>query len=236
MGARIFEVFSSLQGEGPYAGERQIFVRFGGCNLCCDYCDEPGSIALSSGEHWTLPRLVEAIEALECVRSHSALSWTGGEPLLHALFLREAMEWARRRGFLNYLETNGTLTSAFKQVEGLVDVVAMDVKLPSATGVDTWEAHEQFAGALGGRAFIKIVLTESTNNTEWERVLRLVKKAPRKTALYLQPATQVDSTRAPGLRVRPIAEHRARAFLDAALADGIDAHLSPQQHPVWGMP
>ena len=36
----ISEIFSSLQGEGPYLGTKQIFVRFGRCNMHCVYCDE----------------------------------------------------------------------------------------------------------------------------------------------------------------------------------------------------
>jgi organic radical activating enzyme len=36
----ISEVFSSLQGEGPYLGVQQIFIRFGRCNMHCGYCDE----------------------------------------------------------------------------------------------------------------------------------------------------------------------------------------------------
>ena len=38
--AEISEIFSSLQGEGPYLGVKQVFVRFGRCNMHCTYCDE----------------------------------------------------------------------------------------------------------------------------------------------------------------------------------------------------
>jgi len=37
--ANLAEVFSSIQGEGVHIGRRQIFIRFVGCNLACEYCD-----------------------------------------------------------------------------------------------------------------------------------------------------------------------------------------------------
>src|SRR5438874_13402217 len=39
--AHLVEIFASVQGEGPWVGERQLFVRFLGCNLDCLYCDAP---------------------------------------------------------------------------------------------------------------------------------------------------------------------------------------------------
>ena len=37
--ARIKEIFPSVQGEGPFVGYKQLFIRFCGCNLACSYCD-----------------------------------------------------------------------------------------------------------------------------------------------------------------------------------------------------
>lgn len=37
--ANINEIFASIQGEGRYVGEKQLFVRFSSCNLKCAYCD-----------------------------------------------------------------------------------------------------------------------------------------------------------------------------------------------------
>jgi len=37
----VVELFSGLQGEGTHVGRRQIFLRLAGCNLACDYCDQP---------------------------------------------------------------------------------------------------------------------------------------------------------------------------------------------------
>ena len=41
--ASLVEVFSSVQGEGPEVGRTTVFVRFGGCDLRCRWCDSPGT-------------------------------------------------------------------------------------------------------------------------------------------------------------------------------------------------
>ena len=39
--ANLVEIFSSVQGEGPYVGVSTLFIRFGGCDLRCGWCDSP---------------------------------------------------------------------------------------------------------------------------------------------------------------------------------------------------
>ena len=99
----ISEVFSSIMGEGKYIGRRYIFVRFRGCPLQCIYCDEgikdnipsrverdPGSGAFQ--EYSNIERdLIEIVNNLK-TPDLFAVSFTGGEPLLHHKKLREYSE------------------------------------------------------------------------------------------------------------------------------------------------
>jgi 7-carboxy-7-deazaguanine synthase len=230
--ARLVEVFNSLQGEGPWLGQRQVFVRFGGCNLHCDYCDEPDTIPIPSGEVWTqdVLRLRILARAKESAVKPASISWTGGEPLLHAKFLRGQLEWARAQGFKNYLETNGTRAAEFAALEPLIDLAAVDIKLPSATGRETWSEHLEFLRKCApDRAFAKVVLTSKTTEAEWRQVIRLMQEVSMKIPLILQPAT-------PFAGVGAIDPKLAVKFLRQADALLKDVRLIPQWHPVWDLP
>lgn len=226
--ARVVEVFSSIQGEGVCLGQRQVFVRFGGCNLHCDYCDEPDTIPIPSGELWTAARLQGEIERLASARRHEAVSWTGGEPLLHPDFLEGLLRWARARRLKNYLETNGTRVEALRRLAPLVDTVAMDVKLPSATGRACWSEHLEFLRVAPEKTFAKVVLTATSSPEEWRQVIRLMQEVSTNIPLVLQPAT-------PRPGVETIAPERAVKFLHQAGALLKDVRLIPQWHPVWGV-
>jgi 7-carboxy-7-deazaguanine synthase len=226
--ARIVEIFSSIQGEGPRLGDHQIFVRLGGCNLNCDYCDEPDTIPIPSGEVWSADKVKKTILALEKKRRHASVSWTGGEPLLHPAFLKPMLAWARERGLKNYLETNGTRVQAFRALAPLCDWVAMDLKLPSATGRETWSEHLEFLRVAPEKTFAKVVLTSKTTQAEWRQVIRLMQEVSTNVPLVLQPATEREGTTAidPGTAVQ---------FLRQADALLKDVRIIPQWHPVWGL-
>lgn len=236
--AHIVEVFSSLQGEGVRLGERQVFVRFGGCNLHCDYCDEPDTIPIPSGTIWSRERMEAEILKLNKDAAHRSISWTGGEPLLHHKFLAGSLQWAKMQGLQNYLETNGTLPEALREVAGACDAIAVDLKLPSATGRETWSSHLEFLRVAPERSFVKVVLTAASTDAEWRHVIRLMQEAGPQIPLILQPATRTLSSRAKGAGpfVEPIAQERAVSFLRQARGLLKDVRLIPQWHPVWALP
>lgn len=232
----MVEVFSSLQGEGPYLGERQVFVRLGGCNLLCDYCDEPDTIPLRSGSVWSEEQLEKAVLRAAQGRSHPSVSWTGGEPLLHTHFLLGMMTWARNHGFKNYLETNGVLPKAFEEVRALTDIAAIDLKLPSATGRSYWKAHGEFLSLARAGDFVKVVLTGASKAEEWAEAVELLAERGPRLPLILQPATPTPSARGDGTMVVPLPQDKLMAFVEIARERLADVRIVPQWHRIWGLP
>ena len=124
MNAPIIEIFSSFQGEGVLIGQRQIFVRFAGCNLNCDYCDTKHSISKKEGMLMTPEEVVSKIESILTPDCHT-ISFTGGEPSLYPEFINEVSKLTD----LNImLETNGTLPANIDLIDNL-DIVSLDIKL-----------------------------------------------------------------------------------------------------------
>ena len=79
----VTEIFHTIQGEGPYAGQPAMFVRFTGCNLRCLFCDT----YFERGTTSTLDQLVARIaqERNPAWIEPKLIVLTGGEPFLHDL-------------------------------------------------------------------------------------------------------------------------------------------------------
>ena len=230
--ARVIEVFPSIQGEGIYAGLPHLFVRFWNCNLACHYCDTDyrGPYREVTGESL----LSEVRGHVEADGPFHAVSLTGGEPLLWASFLEGWLPAVKRMGQRVYLETNGTLEEPLRRVLAWTDIVAMDVKPPSATADrPVWEEHERFlrtAHGAGKEVFIKIVVTRDTAEAELEQAFRLVAGVDRRIPLVLQPVTPWGP-----VREGPTGEQLARWRRQAA-AHLADVRVLPQVHRLLGVP
>ena len=135
MKTHINEIFSSIQGEGILIGRRQIFVRFSGCNLDCNYCDTSKSREPEFGDLISTDKLYNKINKLITPDFHS-ISFTGGEPLLNADFIKNFLQ---QHKFKSMLETNGSLPEELSKIAGLLDYVSLDIKLPEHKASKNWD-------------------------------------------------------------------------------------------------
>lgn len=100
---KVQEMFPTLQGEGPYVGVPAIFIRLGGCNLACHFCDTE----FESFEELSIDAILAQVEALREECAASLIVLTGGEPLRQNVApLCEAL---LAQGLKIQIETNGTL-------------------------------------------------------------------------------------------------------------------------------
>lgn len=164
--ANIKEIFSSIQGEGPVIGYKQLFIRFCGCNLTCKYCDT--DFDLKNSYKYSPASLLEKIcEDYDISKFHS-ISLTGGEPLLNTDFLKIFLQSLKEKTALKiYLETNATLYNELLEIKDYIDIISADIKLPSCTGKNTFELHEKFLKNCNGiYTFAKIVFNEDITEDE----------------------------------------------------------------------
>ena len=180
--AYINEIFESIQGEGPYIGVNQLFVRFSSCNLKCKYCDTDFK---TNSREYSVSELQDIINTSKNIHS---VSLTGGEPLLNIDFLKELLPKVNKR---IYLETNGTLYENFSEIVDLVDIVSTDIKLPSATGnKNTFKEHQKFIDIAVNHKkeiFLKVVFDENITRYEINQFINIAKKY--NLVIVLQPKT-----------------------------------------------
>jgi 7-carboxy-7-deazaguanine synthase len=224
----VIEIFSSVQGEGPFVGCRQIFIRMQGCNLNCSYCDTVSAgiplncrIETTPGKRnfrlqanpLSVEDIAEAAAALN-LSQHDSVSLTGGEPLLYPSLIKELAPLVKntRRGI--YLETNGTLPDSLNEVINAVDIIAMDFKLPGITGsLPMWKQHGLFLKIASIKnTFVKIVVDKSL--------------APG-TILVLQPVSVREGTNA-------VSSEYLLELQETALEIIADVRVIPQMHRLMG--
>ena len=245
--AQLIELFSSAQGEGPYVGARQVFLRFSGCNLACNYCDTvrdrqqhcqiegtPGRGDFDAvGNPVSLETVVAVLTRWEhgWPGLHHSLSITGGEPLL-AVEILEAWLPVLRRHLPVLLETNGTLPDAFVRVREWISILSMDIKLPSTTGkAPQWEVHQDFLGlAQGIESFVKVVVSQETEDWEIQKSASLIAHVSDRIPLILQPMSplRAGETSISALRLLELQEMASRCLRDV--------RIIPQTHKYIGAP
>ena len=187
--AKIKEIFSSVQGEGLYVGEKHLFIRFCYCNLKCAYCDT--DFSLQNSKEYSFDELYEEIKDINC----ETISFTGGEPLCEVDFLYDFLKKYKTK--LNkkiYLETNGTMYKELSKIIDLIDIVSMDIKLKSATEQENrFLDNDNFLNIASKKeVFIKVVFDNNIADDEIINTVKLAKKYD--TTIILQPKMPMDNS------------------------------------------
>lgn len=229
----VVEVFGpTIQGEGPDVGVRSTFVRFGGCDYRCAWCDS---------EHAVLPARVREVPRLSTdeilgdildLAPAPLIVLTGGNPVLHDLsaLVRELHATGRRVS----VETQGT---AWKEWVNDVDQVVVSPKPPSSQMPFRKEVLEAFVRRTTAPTTIKVPCLDSRDVQFAAEVADLFPQIP----MFLSVVTLMgglDGKFAGGVvDSRDTILDRYRAIIESAQGDSrLDrARILPQLHAlVWG--
>jgi len=220
----IKDIFYSYQGEGPYVGYPQIFIRFFGCNIHCQYCDEPD--LPEQKKKWDKKDVLTVLNPFFKKPIHS-ISITGGEPLLHT---GSIIELAPELPFPLYLETNGLLPEALEKVMSLFTYFSVDFK----PGYQ--EKFEKFMLTLLPRietgafpsVFVKYVMTEY-QELELIHLKSILEKINPFIPCIIQPVTPYGNIKK---GPSPVELEQAYSFLSLTLKD---LRIIGQTHKLIGV-
>jgi 7-carboxy-7-deazaguanine synthase len=116
--------------------------------------------------------------------------------LLHAKFLQTFLPAVRQRtGLPIYLETGGHRPQQLALVIAHLDLIGMDMKLPSVSGEEHWQAHREFLELCDQHqrsVFVKAIISAQTNPAELIQMGELVAAIDPHIPLFLQPVSPLD--------------------------------------------
>jgi len=216
----IQEIFYSYQGEGPWVGYPQIFIRFFGCNIKCDYCDTPDRLKLKMTPEQVIDKITPYLE-----RKPHSISITGGEPLMQADGILELIPHLEPLNIPLFLETNATYPERLDKVKDHFTYFSVDYK----PGHE--DKFEQFVDRLKDNAgtYIKYIVLKDFASTELEYLGKTIQKLNQKLPIVLQPVTPFAKVTEPASTDDL---HRAHKIL---LNYVPDIRIIPQTHKMMGI-
>lgn len=225
---RISEIFGpTIQGEGALIGQPTVFVRTGGCDYRCSWCDTLYAVESRYRHDWT-PMSAEGIftKIKELSKNKPLIvTLSGGNPATQPL--GGLIKMGRENGYRFALETQGSVAQDWFAD---LDVLTLSPKPPSSAMKTDWDILDECVQAAGNGPAIalKIVIFDEIDYAYAQNVAARYPQLP----LYLQPGNP-QSTGAADMQ-----ELNARLqWLAEKVANDnwFDAHVLPQLHVmIWG--
>ena len=186
----VSEIFGpTIQGEGALVGRPTVFVRTGGCDFKCSWCDTLYAVLPEHKNDWTpmsAPAIFEEVARLSNEKP-ILVTLSGGNPAVQPL--EPLLDLGHARGFTFALETQGTVApSWFCKLDYLV----LSPKPPSSDMETKWQKVAACIQAADGRAqlSLKIVVFDEVDYAFAREAAQHFPVLP----VYLQPGNHTPDT------------------------------------------
>ena len=234
---RLYEIFTSIEGEGLLYGTKTLFVRLAGCPFKCFYCDTKGAIPMNSGQQYELEEAKKMIErSLE--KNTYKVNFTGGDPLAQSEAVSELARFVQLKKIPSYLESSCYDSTRFAQVLPYLDFIKIEFKTPDSEFVDSKHYSKLLENELDCLrlsveskkvTYIKVVVSSKTKLGPFKKLLKRIFQITSKPSLagfIIQPTYGIAE---PSLE-------QLLSFYDEVHAYYEEVRIVPQIHKFIGAP
>ena len=180
MKVRLFEIFTSVEGEGILYGTKTLFVRLAGCPFTCFYCDTKESLPLDSGTEYSIEDANKLIDSNLKNQTYK-VNFTGGDPLIQHEAVALLAKHIQEKKIPTYLESSCFDVDRFNHVLPFFDIVKIEFKTKDSDFVDA-KHYDKFIGHTmkclqssvksKKTTYIKIVVSSKTQPNEFTKLVK----------------------------------------------------------------
>ena len=237
MKIRLFEIFTSVEGEGILYGTKTLFVRLAGCPFTCFYCDTKESLPLDSGIEYTIDEANRLIDTNLKSQTYK-VNFTGGDPLIQHQAVALLAKHIQDKKIPTYLESSCFDIDRFNHVLPFIDIIKIEFKTKDSDFVDS-EHYEKLIDhtmkclkssvVAKKTTYIKIVVSSKTKLDEFKELVNQIFQIVSKDDIdgfIIQPTYGISE---PSLKL-------LLNLYDVVYPCYIDVKVVPQLHKFIGAP
>ncbi len=237
MKVRLFEIFTSVEGEGILFGTKTFFVRLAGCPFTCFYCDTKESLPLDSGSEYSIEEAFKLIDSNLKDKTFK-VNFTGGDPLIQHQAVAELAKYIQSKKIPTYLESSCFDSKRFSIVLPHIDIVKIEFKTRDSNFVDSKHYDILIENAIKclelsisakKTTYIKIVVSSQTKLDDFNFLVNKIFNTISKKEIdgfIIQPTFGVAE---PSLEI-------LLEFYDIVYPHYQDVKVVPQLHKLIGAP
>jgi len=234
---RLFEIFTSVEGEGILYGTKTLFVRLAGCPFTCFYCDTKESLPLDSGIEYSIEDANKLIDSNLKNQTYK-VNFTGGDPLIQHEAVALLAKHIQDKKIPTYLESSCFDIDRFNHVLPFIDIVKIEFKTKDSDFVDS-KHYEKLIGHTmkclqssvksKKTTYIKVVVSSKTHPNDFENLVKKIFEIVSKDNIdgfIIQPTYGISE---PSLDL-------LLELYDIVYPHYIDVKVVPQLHKFIGAP